>query len=279
MTKRLLGGTIDLDGLSETEAKELCKLLLEESTQLKFTNHALLSKLDELQKDNSDLHDKINSLHSKATSDHLIVEQNEGLKKTVELLQNENEQLKKENSLLKAKLAEYENRISQLEARDKPITVREAMRILEHCICFEAVGKSKTKFAAGNYSFLAIAGNDDEKTKKALETAQQKYNITANHIKTMNFLKDCGDYTAHSDRPFLSRKEWKEVLLEGEDGDDNDYEEAELASKVKAIKVDLLCVMEQFFPAPVDDDVPWQIEDYTSKKTKKVPALKLVDGK
>ena len=260
MTKRLLGGTINFDGQSETEATELCKLLLEESTELKFANHALLSKLDEFQKGNSDLHDKINSLHSKATSDHLIVEQNEELKRTVELLQNENEQLKKENALLKAKLAEYENRISQLEARDKPITVREAMRILEHCICFEAVGKSKTKFAAGNYSFLAIAGNDDEKTKKALETTQQKYGITANHIKTMNFLKDCGDYTAHSDRPFLSKKEWIEVLLGGEDGEDgdestfNDSEEAELAIKVKGIKTDLLTVMEQFFPAPVDGD-------------------------
>jgi regulator of replication initiation timing len=270
----LLGGKgvkFDVDGLSETQAKDLVKNLLGENMQLKFSNNTLISELEKFGKENSDLNEKISFLHSKATSDHLIVEQNEELKRNIELLQNENEQLKHENAMLKAKLAEFESRISQLEARDKPITVREAMRILEHCICFEAVKKSKRKFRDGNYNFAAIAANGDEDTKNALKTAQQNCGITANHIKTMNFLKDCGDFSAHSDRPFLTKKEWSELLLGDDDEDESSFDDSEEAK----VKTDLLSALEKFFPTPVDGDVPWQIVDYTEAK-KKVPVLKVV---
>ena len=134
-------------------------------------------------------------------SNHLIAEQSSELRRNVALLQDQNEQLRKEIAELKAMSEEYDRRFTLLEARDKPITVREVIRILEHCICFEAVGKSFTKFRDGSFSFEAIAGNSDKNIKNSLLLTQQKYGITSKHINLMNYLKDCGDYKAHSDRP------------------------------------------------------------------------------
>ena len=268
----------DVDSLCENDLKDLYKVLMQENIKLKYTNHALLSELEQLKKENINLEDRITPLHSMAASNHLIAEQYSALRRNVKLLQDQNEQLRKEIAELKAMSEEYDRRFTLLEARDKPITVREVIRILEHCICFEAVGKSFTKFRDGSFSFEAIAGNSDKNIKNSLLLTQQKYGITSKHINLMNYLKDCGDYTAHSDRPFLTKNEWMEILLSDEDEDESyDSVDAQSAALAVNLKSDLLSALEKFFPSP-GDGVLWEIVDYTERK-KKVPVLNLVDRK
>jgi len=66
-----------------------------------------------------------------------------------------------ENELLRHRFNVIEKILSEIEARDTPITVREAIRTLEACICLEAVGGSKTKFKGRYYNFDAISKASD----------------------------------------------------------------------------------------------------------------------
>ena len=56
--------------------------------------------------------------------------------------------------LLDGGLSMLESRLSLLESR--PINVRETMKILESCICFEATGKSLRKFKRDDYNLDVI---------------------------------------------------------------------------------------------------------------------------
>lgn len=134
---------IDVENMSEADLRINFKIILDENTQLKLVNCAIAEKLKELSNDVVKLTDKNGELHAKAISDHFLIEQNVNLSQIVEELRKENLLLKTENEMLRNKLNEYEKRISVLEARDEPITVREAVRILEAYICLEAVGGSK----------------------------------------------------------------------------------------------------------------------------------------
>lgn len=187
--------------------------------------------------------------------------------------------VKSENEMLRTKLSDCEKRISKLEARDERITVREVIRILEAHICLEAVGGSKTKFRNGNYSFDAISSTADPKVTAQLSTILSTRGLSTDHLSTISYLKDCGDFGAHGSRPVMTKDEWYEILT-GEDlkeaseaGERNDEEEKQLALAAVEIKTDLLRVLESYNPCPAAGGA-WEIKSPVAKPMK-VPVLKL----
>eukprot|EP00981_Chlorochromonas_danica_P014744 scaffold8739_cov173-Ochromonas_danica.AAC.3 len=166
--------------------------------------------------------------------------------------------------MLRNKRNDYEKRISELEARDEPITVREAVRILEAYICLEAVGGSKTKFRKGNHNFDAISKTSDPKVTAQLSKILSTRGLSTDHLATISYLKDCGDFGAHAIRPAMTKDEWIEALT-GEDVNEaseaderNDEEEKQLALAAVRIKTDLLSVLEAYNPCPATGGV-WEI--------------------
>ena len=118
----------EFDRLSEADK---INWLQSVNTKLQRINESLWLSLKNCQIEKSNI---IEAYKSETISDHLLVEQNEELKRNFKLLQVENKRLQEENSMLRAKLTALETRLSLLEARDNPITLREAMRILERCV-------------------------------------------------------------------------------------------------------------------------------------------------
>jgi FtsZ-binding cell division protein ZapB len=251
-----------------------------ENNRLRFLNIQLSQKVEEVKTENDELLVKNSTLHSKLIDTHLLVEQNEDLKANVELLQAENDLLKAENVMLKetlagyksriesleAREAGYKSRIESLEARDEPITIREAIRILESYICLEAVCGSKTKFRSGNYNFDAIKKNVQYYI--SFQNVLSKYELTRDHLVVMAFLKEYGDFAAHgSSRHKLKKTEFYDLFvgddeLEASELDDNDVEKKEILDTVK-IKKDLFNLLEFYNPCPTDE--VWDIRDPVAK--------------
>mmetsp|Transcript_18402 Transcript_18402/g.26528 ORF Transcript_18402/g.26528 Transcript_18402/m.26528 type:complete len:272 (+) Transcript_18402:34-849(+) len=243
-----------VDNMSEADLRINFKIIHNENAQLKLVNGAIAEKLNGLSSEVVKLTEKNRELHAKAISDHLLVEQNDNLRQTLEELKKENVMLKIENEILRNKLNDYEKRISELEARDEPITVREAVRILEAYICLEAVGGSKTKFKNGNHNFDAISKTSDPKVTAKLANILSVRGLSKDHLATISYLKDCGDFGAHASRPAMTKEEWI-VALTGEDVDEaseadktNDEEEKQLALAAVKIKTELLSVLEAYNP-------------------------------
>ena len=181
--------------------------------------------------------------------------------------------------MLRVKLSGVEKRISDLEARDKPITVRDAVRILETYICLDAVGGSIKKFKKGNYNLDAIFKTSDPMVTAKLSNILSDRGLSKDHLATISYLKDCGDYGAHAIRPAMSEDHWIEALT-GEDlneaseaDDKNDEQEKQLALAAVKIKTDLLSVLEYYNPCPATGGV-WEIK-HPVDKPMKVPVLKL----
>eukprot|EP01033_Poteriospumella_lacustris_P003934 gene3934-2796_t len=250
-----------------------------ENVRLKLVNEAITKQLTELSSEVGRLTEKNGDFLAKATEAHLLVEQNENLRHTVEELQKENLFLKSENEMLRNKLDDYEKRITELEARDRPITVSEAVRILEAHICLEAVGGSKTTFRWGNYNFAEISKTADPKVTAQLSKILSARGLSADHLAMISYLKDCGDFGAHGCRPAMTKDEWLDVLT-GEDAAEaseadvrSDEEEKQLALAAVRIKTDLLNVLEAYNPCPAAGSV-WEITSPVTKPMK-TPVLKL----
>jgi regulator of replication initiation timing len=248
------------DAMPEPDVRRLCSFLLQENTELKIQNNAIQSTLKSLSKENSELKDTISDLHSKAISNHLLVQQNDDLRQTLEGLRIENEILKAENEMLKIKLADYEKRLSAVESRDEPITIREIIRVLESFICLEAAG-SKTKFRKGHFNFDVIAKQGDQSVKTALATVTARHGFTPDHFNMMSYLKDCGDLNLT--KAFIGDGASEDSAL-----DDDELETAQ-------IKKELLDVLGTYIPCTSSE--VWNISDPVARPMK-VPNLVLKSG-
>lgn len=177
-----------------------------------------------------------------------------------------------QNEMLRKKFNDFEKRLSELEARDEPNTVREAVRILEAYICLEAVGGSKTKFKKGNHNFDAISKTSDPKVTAELAKILSVRGLSKDHLATISYLKDCGDFSAHASRPTMTKEEWI-VALTGEDVEEaseaDDEEEKQLALAAVKIKTELLSVLEAYNPCPATGGV-WVINNPVDKFRSKV---------
>jgi hypothetical protein len=268
---------IDIDSMSEEEMKSNLKFLLNENSQLKLVNGAITEKLKTFSDEVSKLTDANTKLLATALSDHLLVEQNNNLHQNLGELQKENLLLKSQNEMLNNKLIDYEKRIVELETRDEPITIREAIRILEAHICLEAVGGSKTKFKKGNYNFDAIAKTADPKVTSELKKVLIKRGLSSDHLTTISYLKDCGDFGAHVRRPGMTKLEWIAALTKDDISEaselDVDEEDQKLALMEIKIKTDLVNVLEGYNPSPSSGGI-WEIRNPVEKPMKE-PVLKL----
>ena len=208
----------------------------------------------------------------------MILEGNNGvLRITMDQKDGVIDALRKENELLRLKIVELEgklgsvekkldcamNRIDELEARDSPITVREAMRVLESYICLAIVG-SKSKMKMGKlYNLTNINGEASLKSKK-LEVMTE-LGIEEKHLNMLAYLKDEGDNSAHDKRPVYTRIEWNTVIIDAED----DSEEE------KNVKLKLLHCLEHYIPPPTTGG--WPLIGALEKKGKSVSAATSLD--
>eukprot|EP01039_Chlorochromonas_danica_P010891 gene10891-12104_t len=222
-------------GLTPTAPKpnmnfdEMNKTLAEADSQLTFAmqhNQQQLFKLKE----------KYENSKSQLVLQALQIEGNKNLSKLVDELREENEQLKKENAELKRFFEQYSSRIQELEddvqklhadaklsadrisgleTRDLPITIREAMRILERWICFEAAG-SKTRFQQKFYNLDKINTKGDPTVRAGLVSVLTTHGLTPDHLDILGYLKDAGDLYTHN-RPTMTVDEWNQTVVERDD--------------------------------------------------------------
>eukprot|EP00604_Paraphysomonas_vestita_P002616 CAMPEP_0174818496 /NCGR_PEP_ID=MMETSP1107-20130205/1168_1 /TAXON_ID=36770 /ORGANISM="Paraphysomonas vestita, Strain GFlagA" /LENGTH=265 /DNA_ID=CAMNT_0016030385 /DNA_START=12 /DNA_END=806 /DNA_ORIENTATION=- len=239
---------------------------------LQIINAQLSLQLTSLLKEREDLQKTISDLHSNALNAHLLTEkikllddgnellkqQNKELQDEIELLKQQNkelqdeiEALKQQNKELRDEIEALNTRVIALENRDVPITVREAMRILEAHICLEAAG-SKRKCKDGHYNFEKIRnGETDVQTR--LATIISRHGLTNNHINMIGYLKDNGDFSAHQNRPLLTPLELTNVLLEDETNETSSLDEEVVQEN--DIKKKLLQVLLSYNPC--DENETW----------------------
>jgi hypothetical protein len=139
-------------------------------------------------------------------------------------------------------------RLSAVELRDNPITVREAMRILETHICLDAAG-SKGRF----YKYVNIARisqSNESKAQKDLTRVLTALNLSEGHLNMLAYLKDNGDSNTHYRRPMLSKAEWISMLTVDDDAVDDDA--------YSKCAQDLMKALEHCIPCPPDGK-PWKI--------------------
>lgn len=177
---------------------------------------------------------------------------------------HENENLERTLHETACRIALLEARVQTLLSRDAPITIREAMRILERWICYEASG-SKTRFMKKYYNFDKINTTGDSAVRSDLAIVLAKLKLTSEHTDTLGYLKDCGDLSAHN-RPGagMTVEQWDSSIVDN-DEDKSNYDD-EIA--VATLKKELLEALAYFVPPP-DDGSVWVMEDPVEKSRKR----------
>lgn len=247
--------------------------LLDERNGFQAENQMLYRRIHQLCENEKILHETIYA-NKKVVED--FKKDNEELKKEndkliirINLLEKENEELRKENGelkkrvdLLESELRETKNELQEtknyfdimmkmmlqkidvIESRDKPITVRECMVILEQHIMFEILG-SKNKLKELKRCGLTKVLELDE-YKVSVNTYLTTHNITRKHMEVLTSLKNKGNLSAHARRPMFKRKEWDDLIIESVDPSDRN------------IGLELLKLLETYCVLDDDDD-EWQL--------------------
>jgi len=207
---------------------------------------SLRKRLTALQSENDVLKEKIGELEAKVRE---LQAERTVLAEKMATLAAENVELKKEVSSLREDLASaaaihtqdiagLTNRISALESRDRPITVREIMRTIEKHVSL-AVAGSKTQ-AKTYYNFDRIGREPN--LKAALDNL-----VTADVQSMIGRLKDNGDDAAHDKRPPTTLEELETFLV-----DEDDNHRKEVLNLAKTYLVDpasgLLSFVKPFSP-------------------------------
>jgi hypothetical protein len=141
-------------------------------------------------------------------------------------------------------------RLSAVESRDNPITVREAMRVLETHICLDAAG-SKSRYYK-YYNIARISQSKESKAQEDLTRVLTALNLTEEHLNMLAYLKDNGDIYTHYRRPMLSKAEWISMLTVDDDACSECAQE-------------LIKALEHYIPCP-SDGKPWNITDPMNKE-------------
>lgn len=164
------------------------------------------------------------------------------------------QELREEDHMLMEKTKSFEKRISNLERRHTATTVREAMRLLERCICLESTG-SKAKFLTKFFNFNWIISSGDRTMITNFQTVLGKLGLTTDHLEYLSCLKD-GGYLACDNRPQMTKAEWDALLV-----DDAMYQDDE--NKVDTLKQwkGLIDSLATYIPPPRDPSEPWTIID------------------
>lgn len=164
--------------------------------------------------------------------------------------------------MLKEELASCEERITNLERREIPITVREAMRILERYICLESVGYSKTSFSAKFYNIDQIGKSGDHKVIAKFNSVLHKLGLTEDHLAYLGGLKDYGDSVTHDNRPQVPKADWDNMHVY------EDEEVEEDGTNISMLWKGLIDALATYIPPPSEPSEPWVILDPVSKSKK-----------
>jgi hypothetical protein len=176
---------------------------------------------------------------------------------------DEIELLKQQNKELRDKIGALNTRVIALENRDVPMTVHEAMRILEAHICLEAAG-SKRKYIRGHYNFEKIRnGETDVQTR--LATILSDHGLTNDHLNMIDYLKDNSDFSAHHNRLLLTPLELTNILLEDETNETSSLDEEVVQEN--NIKKKLLQVLLSYIPCD-DENNTWNLQHPIHKQQK-----------
>ena len=154
---------------------------------------------------------------------------------------------------LKTENSSFNDRLLAVESRDKPITIREAMRKLEGSICRDAAG-SGTRYRT-YCNIKKINGASETGIQTALKQVLLARHLTSDHITALGFLKKCGDDQTHQQRPVLSKSLWPN-LLETALCQGCDENEAKFNSQLAQ---GLFSALEYYNPCLEQDDGPWLI--------------------
>ena len=154
---------------------------------------------------------------------------------------------------LKTENSSFNDRLLAVESRDKPITIREAMRKLEGSICRDAAG-SGTRYKT-YCNIKKINGASETGIQTALKQVLLARHLTSDHITALGFLKKCGDDQTHQQRPVLSKSLWPN-LLETALCQGCDENEAKFNSQLAQ---GLFSALEYYNPCLEQDDGPWLI--------------------
>lgn len=136
---------------------------------------------------------------------------------------------------LEAKVGKLKEDIKDLQSRDHPVTVREAMRVLEGYICLAIVG-SKTKARKGLYTLKLVSDSTDPTIKASLQNFMQNHQLTTDHAGILAYLKEYGDTATHDKRPLLTPKELLNLVQESSEEEE------------KLITQDLVRLLDNFAP-------------------------------
>lgn len=148
-------------------------------------------------------------------------------------LQVENAALKSSLAALQAEVEKLKVVIKDLQTRDHPIAVREAMRVLEGHICL-AIAGSKTKARKSLYTLKLVSASTDPTIQASYQRFMQEYHLTTDHADILGFLKDNGDAATHDKRPLLTRDELLNLVQESSNEEE------------KAITRDLVLLLDTF---------------------------------
>jgi hypothetical protein len=253
------GGSGESGGSGGNEGEHLLQVI----KMLSIENAQLKKSLATMKNTNKELQDK-------QLQYHFHVEEIDNLKMLAAELRLENAALKIEKDLLIEKLDTFEARLHAVETRDEPKSVREAMRILERHICL-ASAPSTSQFKKKFYNFDKINTSKDLVVQARLKTELTRVGLSNDEIEMLGYLKDCGDFSAHCERPQLTFSEWEEFIQSPTIG--SEVEDSETLEE-NAAKLRLLAALSSYIP--VESNRHWKIEDPIEKP--KAPVLKRLVG-
>jgi hypothetical protein len=240
LNERLFRENIKNNELTIEELRKENEMFKKELTELKATFQKQDNVIKEQKVEINELKETVQK------QDNVIKEQkveiNE-LKETVQKQDNIIKEQKVEINELKEtvqkqniKITKLEEDIKELKSRDTPITIREAMNILETHIMVELVGSKRQANRFYGLYDLSRQPNYLLSFEKFLEDNK----ITQEHIDLLLELKKEGNKSAHSNRPTYNKDEWKQILLESLDDPSN---------KQDIIMIDdIITLMEKYNP-------------------------------
>lgn len=247
-------GQNNFENMPEAELRAWCKVLSTENVQLKLVLNSYIERLDSSTTENQKLTNIMSVRSQNDICNLMLTQEINELKENVRILVEENKVLKIINNEYKQKINSLEADVALLKSRDEPITIREAVRVLESCICLEVVGGSKTQFRKGNFNISEILKGGKE---HELNEVIKRSGLTLDHLDTLRYLKDYGDYITHANRPKLTKREWFDMLEINTSSELDDDEDLPKQQK------DLLKALERYFPC--EDDDLWNIVDPVAK--------------
>lgn len=214
--------------------------LEEENTHLKATLAEKEKQLGETIIKHQDELVSLKTLIDQSQKAELLLQSKyESLVEKYGALQVENTALKSSLTALQAEVEKLKVVIKDLQTRDHPITVREAMRVLEGHICL-AIAGTKTKARKGLYTLKLVSASTDPTIQASYQRFMQDHHLTTDHADILGYLKDNRDAATHDKRSLLTRDELLNLVQESSDEEE------------KAITRDLVLLLDTF--APKDSD-------------------------